>query len=162
MVVLAVTIGVVGLAGRLPEDRTVKRELARRRLDTLASLADGKAVTLRGTVCVADEELTAPVSGRRCVYWRVTSGRRRSQQGVPFELATAEGRVRVVAIEPRLGLHAEAGEQVVAAGAEITLHGICTFEPDPTRNDLDGLYRGGQRPTRPVISGSRKVKLLIG
>ena len=162
VVLLALTMGVVGLAGRLPEQRAVKRDLARRRLDSIGTLSDGKEVTLRGTVCVADAELTAPETGRRCVYWRVTRGGAQTQQGVPFELDTAEGRIRVVAIAPRLGVHAEGGEQVVAVGAEVTLHGICTFEPDPTRDDLDGMYRGGKRPTRPVISGSRKVRLLIG
>ena len=154
LVLLTVTFGVIGLAGRLPEARQVKRELARRRLDAISSLADGKEVTLRGYVRSAGTELTAPQTGEVCVFWR----RGREERGVPFELETETGRVRVVPISPGLGV---AGD-IVRVDALVTIRGVCTLEPDPTRSDADGLYRGGKRPMRPVVSGSRKVKLLIG
>ncbi len=172
--VLSFTAGVIGLAGRLPEDRKVKRDLARRRLDTLSALADGKTVTLRGIVRDVEGTTTAPVTGRRCVYVRTTEvrGRRadRTETSVPFELETDEGRVRVVASAPRLGVHGETKqgpdgttiEHAVPVDTIITIHGVCTYEPDPTRDDLDGVYRGGERATRPVISGTRKVPLQIG
>ena len=172
--VLSFTAGVIALAGRLPEDRKVKRDLARRRLDSLGALADGKVVTLRGIVRDVEGVTTGPVTGRRCVYVRTTEvhGRHadRSERSIPFELETSDGRIRVVASAPRLGVHGETKqgpdgvtiEHAVPVDAVITIRGICTYEPDPTRNDVDGVYRGGERATRPVISGTRKVPLQIG
>lgn len=54
-----------------------------------------------------------------------------------------------------------ATEYVVAAGMPVTVIGWCTYEPDPDgAGDVSG-YRA-QVPTRPVISGSRRRRLLIG
>jgi hypothetical protein len=54
-----------------------------------------------------------------------------------------------------------ATEYLLAPGMEITVMGWCTREPDPeAAADVRG-YRG-QLPTRPVISGSRRTRLLVG
>ncbi len=54
-----------------------------------------------------------------------------------------------------------ATEYIVSAGMPVTVVGWCTREPDPdAAADVSG-YRT-QLPTRPVISGSRRTRLLIG
>lgn len=207
---IAITMGVIGLAGRLPEARKVRRALARMRIDAVTSLPDNTVVTLRGTIELTDPAAheIAPMSKRPCVYWLVTFDELgaggdyrelgRAEKSVPFQLHTQSGTVRVVASAPRLGLlgvtrvwpmreletaehddalirlaravckapnyrrsSLRATEYVVAAGTSVTVKGLCTYEPDPTIVDVDGLYRGGNLPTRPVISGSRRDPLLI-
>ncbi|NVB77671.1 MAG: hypothetical protein HOV81_04690 [Kofleriaceae bacterium] len=54
-----------------------------------------------------------------------------------------------------------ATEYIVSAGMPVTVVGWCTYEPDPdAAADVSG-YRSDS-PTRPVISGSRSARLLIG
>ncbi len=207
---LAVTMGVIGLAGRLPEARKVRRDLARTRLASVTSLSDNTVVSLRGTIeqTTPDAHEVAPSRGP-CVYWRVTFDEvgaggdyreiGRAEKSVPFNLHTQQGSVRIIASAPRLGFHGtthvwpmrdleradhpdalirlarsvckapnyrrstlRATEFVVAAGMTVTIKGLCTHEPDPDAEDIGGVYRDGERPTRPVISGSRRDPLQIG
>lgn len=113
---LALTMGVIGLAGRLPEARRVKRELARTRRVSLAALPDGKVVTVRGTVRELGETVTAPLSRRGCVYFLVvfdevgTGGDYRElgrlDGGAPFRIESDGGTARVVPGTPQLALPA--------------------------------------------------------
>jgi len=217
VLLLAVTVGVIGLAGRLPEARRVKRELARTRRVTISSLlgttSDGSVVAVRGTLTPADatDVLAAPVTGRSCVYYRVTfdelgSGGDfrelgRAEGSVPFVIEADGYRVHVAADAPQLGVHGEVRvrsmrdfanaaqtdgliqlaraacrrtpnhprwsalritEYVLTGGTTVTLKGVCTREPDPTKEATDAMYRDGERPTRPVLSGTRRAPLLIG
>lgn len=113
---LALTAGIIGLAGRLPDPRRVKRELASARIEPIDGLPDGKAVVVRGTVSYIDAttHVEAPVTFRRCVYWLVTFDELgiggdyhelgRSEAGCPFLLASATGTARVVPEHPRVAL----------------------------------------------------------
>jgi hypothetical protein len=202
--VLAITAGVIGLAGRLPDARKVKRELARARVQSINSLVDGSAVAVRGTVAISEPAgvTTSPLTQRRCVYWLVVFDEvgvggdyhelGRTDGGVPFLLRSDSGTARVVPDHPRLGLAGEAFSQpilqsgrisqlakgvckrhnwptswlrateyVVEPDAFVTVSGWCTREPDPEASESVSGYRE-QLPTRPVISGSRRAKLLIG
>jgi hypothetical protein len=113
LVLLSVTLGVIGLAGRLPEARRVKRDLARAPIDRTATLPDGKLVTIRGTVVPIDE-LASPVAGLPCVYVLVVFDEvgiggdfrelGRIEQGVPFLLDSGNRTVRVVPGVPRISI----------------------------------------------------------
>jgi hypothetical protein len=116
----------------------------------------------------------------------------RSDAGVPFLLRSDTGYARVVPDRPRLGLPGQtfsrpisepgplgplarsvckphnyatswlrATEYVVEPDAFVTISGWATREPDPEASKSVSGYRE-QLPTRPVISGSRRAKLLIG
>lgn len=211
VVLLAVTLSVIGLAGRLPEARRVKRELARSPLDTMDRLPDDKQVTVRGIVEPINDDATtvAPISARTAVYWRLVFDEvgvgedfrelGRTEVGRPFLLTSQTGNARVVPEQPRLALPGRAvlyrvadlddptrndgalrlaraickrpnyptsalrvTEYAVTPGTEITVKGWCTHEPDPTAAQaVSGNYRGAA-PTRPVISGSRRARLMIG
>jgi hypothetical protein len=54
-----------------------------------------------------------------------------------------------------------ATEYVLDVGAFITVSGWATREPNPEASDSVSGYRE-QLPTRPVISGTRRAKLMIG
>jgi hypothetical protein len=211
VVLLAITAGVIGLVGRLPEARRVKREVARARIQSIASLPDGTTASIRGKVAFVEVTsfAIAPFSGKQCVYWLVTFDEvgvggdyvelGRIEDGRPF-LVEAEGAfARVVPERPRIALPGDAigmrpataldfpthhdklielarsackkrpnyptswlraTEYVVLPGMLVTVLGWCTREPDPgARADVTG-YRA-ELPTRPVISGSRRVRLVI-
>jgi hypothetical protein len=54
-----------------------------------------------------------------------------------------------------------ATEYAVLPGMSVTVLGWCTFEPDPEAvGDVTGYRK--ELPTRPVISGTRRHRLLIG
>jgi hypothetical protein len=116
LVLVALTLGVVGLAGRLPEARRVKRELGRYRPQPFASLAEGRVITLYGRVS-GGELLRAPLTDRMCVYWRLvfeevgTGGDARElgrvEQSGPFALHGSDGAVHVVPGTPLLAVPAE-------------------------------------------------------
>jgi hypothetical protein len=204
LLVLAVTASVIGLAGRIPDARKVKRELARARIQSIHSLVDGSAAAVRGTVTLIEPATftTSPLTHRRCVYWLVVFDEvgvggdyhelGRTGAGVPFLLRSETGTARVVPDQPRLGLPSatfsrpigtpgplaalaqtvckphnyptswlRATEYAVEADAFVTVSGWCTREPDPEASESVSGYRE-QLPTRPVISGSRRAKLLIG
>jgi hypothetical protein len=204
IIVLAVTAGVIGLVGGLPDARKVKRELARARIQSISSLVDGSPAAVRGTVALIEPGniATSPLSHRRCVYWLVVFDEvgvggdyhelGRTEGGVPFLLRSDKGTARVVPDRPRLGLVGQtfsrpilqpgplaplartvckrhnyptswlrATEYVVEPDAFITICGWATREPDPEASESVTGYRE-QLPTRPVISGSRGAKLLIG
>jgi len=112
--------------------------------------------------------------------------------GVPFLLRSDHGTARVVPDSPRLAIHGQSYSRPITAAhdlmllargklkranyatsylrmtvyalepdAFVTIKGWCTREPDPeAAEDVSG-YRE-QLPTRPVISGTRRNKLLIG
>jgi hypothetical protein len=205
LIVAAITAGVIGLVGGLPDARKVKRELARARIQAIASLADGTHAAARGTVAPidADATVTAPLTQRKGVYWLVVFDEvgvggdyrelGRLERGVPFLLQSGSGTARVVADRPRVALpgrvftrpvlqpgavgellrtagakrpnHAtsslRATEYVIEVGGIITVSGWATREPDPEASESVSGYRE-QLPTRPVISGTRRAKLLIG
>lgn len=204
VIVLAITAGVIGLVGRLPEARKVKRELARARVQSIASLADGSPAAIRGTVATIDDSaaLVSPLSKRRCTYWLVVFDEvgvggdyhelGRTEAGIPFLLRSEHGTARVVPDKPRVALPSRVYMRPVAApgilgdlarghtkppnhhttwlrGTEyvlepetfVTVCGWSTREPDPEATESVSGYRE-QLPTRPVISGSRAAKLLIG
>lgn len=204
VLVAAITAGVIGLVGRLPDPRKVKRELARARVEPISALAEGKTVAVRGTVALTEPSafVEAPLIGRRCVYWLVvfdevgTGGDfrelGRAEGGVPFLLRSDRGTARVVPDRARIALPghvylrpvmrpgelAELARQVckpynyptsllratayaLEAGAFVTIRGWCTREPDPEASVSVSGYRE-QLPTRPVISGTRRAKLLVG
>jgi len=112
-VLVALTMGVIGLAGGLPEARKVKRELGRHRPETYASLKEGRVVTIHGRV-LAGELAKAPMSGRSCTYWRLVfeevgaggDSRElgRTEETLPFTLRCAGGEVRVVPGSPLIAL----------------------------------------------------------
>ena len=211
VVLLALTFGVIGLAGRLPEARRVKRELARTPRQSLDALEEGQTAIVHGRVRRVDDQtqLTAPISGRPCVFWCVTFEEvgiagdfrelGRTDAGCPFLLEGRGATARVVPDGPRIALPGQvtlrpaalldqqltndsvlrlarsvckrptypqtsmlrATEFIVAPGMDVTIKGYCTREPDPTAaEDVTG-YRT-ELPTRPVISGTRRVRLLIG
>jgi hypothetical protein len=203
-IVLAITAGVIGLVGRLPDTRKVKRELAGARIQSINTLVDGSAAAVRGTVALAEPTgfATSPFTHRRCVYWLVVFDEvgvggdyhelGRVDAGVPFLLRSDSGTARIVPDRPRLGLPGEtfsrpilapgplgplaktvckrhnyptswlrATEYVVEPDAFVTISGWCTREPDPEASESVSGYRE-QLPTRPVISGTRRAKLLIG
>jgi hypothetical protein len=211
VILIAVTAGVIGVVGRLPETRRIKRDLARARIEQIDELADGKAVVVRGTVTLAepDAELVAPITRRRCVYSLVTFDELgiggdyvelgRVEQAVPFLLVSETGTARVVPDQPRVAIPSHVRlyamrdldedamtdqalllarmvcrrpnyptssslritEYALAPGTLVTVKGYCTREPDPTSpEDVTG-YREPPR-TRPVISGTRRVPLVIG
>jgi hypothetical protein len=204
LLVFAITAGVVGLVGRLPDARKVKRELARARVQSIHSLVDGSSAAIRGTVSLIEPSgvALAPLTRRQCVYWLVVFDEvgvggdyhelGRVDGGVPFLLRSDTGTARVVPDQPRLGLPGQtfsrpimqpgelgplaklvckrhnyptswlrATEYVVLPDAFVTISGWCTREPDPEASESVSGYRE-QLPTRPVISGSRRAKLLIG
>jgi N-acetylglucosamine kinase-like BadF-type ATPase len=161
---------VVGLAGALPDERKVKREIAVRRVQPISSIIDGAPVAIRGEVVPAREGVTqAPLTGRDCVWWMVIEGRRTKKTGgYPFNLRDASGATRVVPIDARIAVpavHQEADggavEYAILPGAIVTIVGWCTFEPDPDAvADVTGYRK--ELPTRPVVSGTRRQRLLIG
>jgi hypothetical protein len=170
MVVGTTGVIVVGLAGALPDERKVKREIAVRRIQRISSIRDGAAVAVRGEVTPAREGMTkAPLTGRDCVYWMVLEGKRsRKTGGHPFNLRDASGVTRIVPIDARLAVpavrqEAEGGviEYAVLPGSIVTIVGWCTHEPDPDAvADVTGYRK--ELPTRPVVSGTRRQRLLIG
>jgi hypothetical protein len=116
----------------------------------------------------------------------------RIERGVPFLLRSERGTARVVPDGVRLGVIGRvvvqpinvatplrqlarsackppnhptswlrATEYVLEAGAFVTVSGWCTREPDPEATADVAGYRE-QLPSRPVLSGSRKAKLMIG
>lgn len=204
LVVALITAAVIGMVGRLPDARKVKRELAAGRVEPIDSLPEGKAVTVRGTVAAIEpgDEIEAPILGVPCVYWLVvfdevgTGGDYRElgrvERGVPFLLRSEQGTARVVPDRPRIALPGKAilrpitmpGEldglardvckpynypssmlratfYTLQVGAFVTVRGWCTREPDPEASEDVSGYREAL-PTRPVISGSRRTKLMIG
>jgi hypothetical protein len=204
VIVLAVTAGVIGLVGRLPDARKVKRDLARARVQSIASLGDGAPAAVRGTTApIAGEALvTSPLSNRTCMYWLVVFDEvgvggdyhelGRIEGGVPFLLRSDTGTARVVPDKPRVALPSNvymrpvaapgklgdlargntkppnhrttwlrATEYVLVADTLVTICGWSTREPDPEASKNVSGYRE-QLPTRPVISGSRNAKLMIG
>lgn len=206
LLVLGITAGVIGLAGRLPDPRKVKRELAQLRIQTISSLVDGKPAAVRGTVALAEPKayVRAPIIHRTCVYWLVVFDEvgiggdfhelGRAEGGVPFLLRSEHGTARVVPDRPRIALPGEAvsmpiayARQLLAVANEltklkrhnyptsylratvytlepamfVTVSGWCTREPDPEASEDVAGYRE-QLPSRPVISGTRRAKLLIG
>jgi hypothetical protein len=54
-----------------------------------------------------------------------------------------------------------ATEYIVSAGMPVTVIGWCTLEPDPDAASNVSGYRA-DTPTRPVLSGSRRARMLIG
>ena len=112
--VAAVCAMVAGLVGSFPDPRRVKRELARAHLDSIASLTDGRVVTVRGTVAASEPLLIAPLTPRRCVYWAVVFDEvgaggdyveiGRAESASSFMLADASGSARVVVDRPRLAV----------------------------------------------------------
>ena len=206
IVVAAITAGIIGLAGRLPDARKVKRDLARARLQPINALVDGTKVAVHGIVALADDKfVTSPLGARRCVYWLIVFDEvgaggdfhelGRGDDGCSFLLRGATGTARVVPDRPRIALPGEsvsrpvmvkrgdafdmlakrickkspnwpttylrATEYVLEPGAEVRVSGWCTYEPDPDAADHVSGYRE-QLPARPVISGTRRAKLLIG
>ena len=169
LVAVGGTLGFVGLAGALPDERKVKREIAMQRVRPIRHLVDGAAVAIRGEVTPGREGTTkAPLTGRECVYWIIQQGRQRRSGGHPFVLRDATGATRVVPIDARLavpGVEREASgdvvEYAVLPGTTVTIVGWCTFEPDPDAvADVTGYRK--ELPTRPVVSGTRRQRLLIG
>ena len=163
------TLGFVGLAGALPDERKVKRELAMQRVRPIRHLVEGEAVAIRGEVTPGREGITkAPLTGRECVYWMLLEGRRYRTGGVPFVLRDESGATRVVPIDARLAVpgvdldsRGDVVEYAVLPGTTVTVVGWCTFEPDPDAvGDVTGYRK--ELPTRPVISGTRRQRLLIG
>jgi hypothetical protein len=211
VILVAITVGVMGLAGRLPDARRVKRELARARIEPIAKLAEGKVVAVRGRATLTDPHaaVTSPLSGVLCVYALVTFDEvgvggdfrelGRTEVSCPFLLVDHTGSARVVPDRPRLSVPGSVTmfaasqlsdaqdnqpairlarsvckrpnyprssslrvtEYVVALERELTVKGYCTREPDPDAADaMAGDYRAAP-PTRPVISGTRRVPMLI-
>lgn len=204
LLVAAITAGVIGLAGRLPDPRKVKRELARARVQSINSLRDGKAAVVRGTIAVTEPGavVRSALTHRTCVYWLVVFDEvgvggdyhelGRTEGGVPFLLRSETGTARVVPDRPRIAVPGQAfsrpitqpgmlgalargvckqnnystswlraTEYVLEVDALVTISGWCTREPDPEASVAVSGYRE-QLPTRPVISGTRRAKLLIG
>lgn len=207
---IALTAGVIGLAGRLPDARRVKRELARARVEPIDGLAEGKAAVVRGTVALVEPgtELVAPISRRRCVYSLVTFDELgiagdfvelgRTEQGTSFLLFSEMGTARVVPDQPRIAIPGNVRlfsmrdlddgslrdpalllartvcrrpnypttsslrvtEYALVPGTVVTVKGFCTREPDPSPEHVTG-YRQAL-PMRPVISGARHTRLVIG
>jgi hypothetical protein len=161
---------IVGLAGALPDERKVKREIAVRRVQRISSIVDGAAVAIRGEVVPAREGVTvAPLTGRECVYWMIVEGKRSKKTGgYPFNLRDGTGVTRVVPIDARLAVpavrqEADGGaiEYAILPGSTVTIVGWCTLEPDPDAVAAVTGYRK-DLPTRPVVSGTRRQRLLIG
>lgn len=205
LVVAAITAGVIALAGRLPDPRKVKRELARARIDSIQSLGDGTPATVRGTVALVEAAQTvrSPLTQRECVYWLVVFDEvgiggdyhelGRIERGVAFLLRSDAGTARVVPDHPRVALPGKvyvrpilqpgplgplarqagikrhnwststlrATEYVLAPGMFVTISGWATREPDPEATVAVSGYRE-QLPMRPVLSGTRDARLLIG
>ena len=204
IVVAAITAGVIGLVGKLPDPRKVKRELARARIQPISSLGDGKLAAVRGTVAVVEPAalVESPLTHRACVYWLVVFDEvgvggdyhelGRTESKVPFLLRSDTGTARVAPDRPRVAFPGKAfsrpitqpgplgalartvckrhnystswlraTEYVLEVGTFVTVSGWCTREPDPEASVAVTGYRE-QLPTRPVISGTRRAKLLIG
>jgi hypothetical protein len=205
ILVAGITAAAAALGLRIPEGRKVKRTLSLAKIQSIDSLADGKAVVVRGTVALIDRAayIVAPWTRQHCVYWRIVFDEvgiggdfvelGRVDGGTPFLLRSKHGSARVVPDRPRIALHGqsfsrsfhEAGAFIEIAGgklkrpnypntswlrmtvyalepdAVVTISGWCTREPDPEASDAVTGYRE-QLPTRPVISGTRRAKLLIG
>ncbi len=204
LVVAAITGTVIGLAGRLPDPRKVKRELARARIQSIDTLVDGKPAAVRGTVALIDAGsfIVSPWTRESCVYYLITFDEvgvggdyhelGRFDSGVPFLLRSDRGTARVVPDRPRIALPGKSFMRPMHAAHEllyigrghmkrpnwptswlrmtiyvlepdtlVTLSGWCTREPDPEATDDVSGYRE-HLPTRPVISGTRRAKLLIG
>ena len=75
---------------------------------------------------------------------------------------------RIVPIDARLAVpavrqEADGGvvEYAILVGSTVTIVGWCTHEPDPDAvADVTGYRK--ELPTRPVVSGTRRQRLLIG
>jgi hypothetical protein len=169
LVAVGGTLGFVGLAGALPDERKVKREIATQKVRPIRHLVDGAAVAIRGDVTPGREGTTkAPLTGRECVYWMLLEGRRFRTGGAPFVLRDQTGMTRVVPIDARLAVpgikqdsNGDVVEYAVLPGMTVTVVGWCTFEPDPDAvADVTGYRK--ELPTRPVVSGTRRQRLLIG
>jgi hypothetical protein len=205
VLVAGLTAGIIALAGRIPEARRVKRELARTHIQLIELVDEGKVAAVHGTVALVEPKayILAPWTQQHCVYWRVVFDEvgvggdfhelGRTEGGIPFLLRSEHGTARVVPDRPRVALHGNAfmrpvqlAEQLyvharpeklkrpnyptswirmtmytLSAGTEVTVRGWCTREPDPEAAGAVSGYRE-QLPTRPVISGTRRAKLLIG
>lgn len=113
---IAITGAVIGLAGRLPEPRRIRRELARAKLHAVDRLPDNALVTIRGNVALSapGADLSSPILRRECVYWLVTFDEvgvggdyveiGRSEQGRPFLVESPTGTARVVPDHIRIAL----------------------------------------------------------
>ena len=163
------TAFIFGLAGSLPDERKVKREIATKRVMRISSLIDGAPAAIRGNVVAGREGLvTAPISGRPCVYWMVVEGKRHGKSGGhAFVVEDGTGTARVVPIDARLAVpsvrqEADDGavEYAILPGTTITVVGWCTFETNPDAVAEVTGYRK-ELPTRPVVSGTRRQRLLI-
>jgi hypothetical protein len=53
-------------------DARARRKLARTPVQAIAAATPGTTARLTGTIAVLDEQLTAPMSGRRCAYYLAT------------------------------------------------------------------------------------------
>lgn len=98
-------IAIIVLAIYFSPDRRVLRKLRATPLLPCAQVAEGQEARIAGTVGVFEATLTAPLTGRQCVYFRVTvteergSGKNRRTvtiideiRGVPFVVSDATGR----------------------------------------------------------------------
>ncbi|HSD90418.1 MAG TPA: hypothetical protein VLB44_22980, partial [Kofleriaceae bacterium] len=114
LVVFAVTAAVVGLAGKLPDARKVKRIIATTHIQPIESLTDGAPAAIRGQVDVATSTTIGPVSGRACVCWVVEFDEvgmggdyrelGRAAGGHPFMLRGEAATARIVPDEPRIAV----------------------------------------------------------
>jgi len=215
---ILISLAVAGFAFALdrlnpPDANRVRKILGRARIVPIDKAGDGTAAVVRGTVALSEgAELTAPLTGRRCVCWLLVFDEvgakdfvelGRSHNGVPFLLRSDVGTARVIPERAMLGvipfreerqmpraLHFPSGmdhpdqftdlalrtctnrpnhftttlratEYAVVTGGQATVGGLVAHEADPEgAPDVVG-YRTNL-PSRPVLSGSRRARLLIG
>jgi len=156
LALVAVTVGGGVAVERLTrQPRGVKRILAAR-TRPIGEADDTGDVRIEGVVEVFEGTLTAPLTGRRCVYFEHVVRADGSQDldgaivrvadGVPFVVRDASGRAIVdptgaTALLTTLGV--DGGEQVLCAGDRVVVIGRGVREPDPDASTVTGTYRDG-------------------
>jgi len=130
---LAVGAGIAGLHSLTrTSDYRAWGKLRRRGRSTVATLAEGTPVKLIGRITPGEPSLTAPLSGRPCVAWRIVV---RGKYTIPGTKYPSELRFE---IEDR-----STDRLVIDDGT-----GVATIEPDPARFLL--IHRNQTRPLHDV------------
>lgn len=195
VVVLGVIIVVVALSvgatvSFFTRDIRLKRRLRRMRPETVAAAREGRLVKLVGRIAEAGPQLSAPITGRACVYFHVWYEVRRTVyvQGARVEewgpgpeqtdacdfLVTDATGTALVRVHdgggPEVALRAGAYVHLVSEdGAQRTHEAVLEAGQIVavfgfTRRELEaGAETGGYRdaPTRLVLAGSAQARIVV-
>jgi hypothetical protein len=117
VLLIGIVVGAIVVFAMFSHDAQVKRALKKAPLAKINALAEGRPGKIVGAVRPFEQVLTAPLSGRRCVYWIVRVEQRRhtgksshwrkiieEHQGVPFTVDDGTGHAIVDARNAKIAL----------------------------------------------------------